>query len=135
LVSVKAGSPVSPDYDTQRKGKSEMTDDLKHKLVERLKSIDPYKIILFGSHAYGVPNQASDVDLMVVTEDDFLPQSFAEKNEVYLRVASTIVEIEKEFPIDLIVHTRAMHQKFFEMGSQFSKKIAAEGKVLYEKAH
>ena len=112
-----------------------MTDSLKHKLVERLKTIDPYKIILFGSHAYGIPSRASDVDLLVVTEDDFLPQSFAEKNAIYLRVASTIVDLEKEFPIDLIVHTRVMHQKFFEMGSQFSKKIAAEGKVLYEKAH
>jgi predicted nucleotidyltransferase len=112
-----------------------LTEDLKIQLVERLREIDPYKIILFGSHAYGEPGPESDVDLLVVTEDDFLPLSFAEKNAIYLRVANSITDIEKQMPIDLIVHTKAMHRKFIEMGSMFSRKIAADGKVLYEKAH
>lgn len=112
-----------------------LTEDLKKQLVERLKEIAPYKIILFGSHAYGEPGPESDVDLLVVTEDDFLPKNFAEKNAIYLRVANTITEIEKTIPVDLIVHTKAMHKKFFEMGSMFSRKIAADGKVLYEKTH
>ena len=112
-----------------------LTEDLENQLVERLKVTDPSKIILFGSHAYGEPGPESDVDLLVVTEDDFLPENFAEKNAIYLRVARSIIEIEKRIPIDLIVHTKAMHRKFIEMGSMFSRKIAADGKVLYEKAH
>ena len=36
--------------------------------------------MLFGSYAYGVSNEDSDVDLLVVTNDDFIPQNFAEKN-------------------------------------------------------
>lgn len=112
-----------------------LTEDLKIHLVEKLKATDPFKIILFGSHAYGEPGPESDVDLLVVTEDDFLPQTFAEKNAIYLRVANSITEIEKKMPIDLIVHTKAMHRKFIEMGSMFSRKIASDGKVLYEKTH
>lgn len=112
-----------------------LTEDLKAQLVERLKAIDPHKIILFGSYAYGTPAQESDVDLLVVTNDDFLPRDFAEKNAIYLRVSNSITDIEKQIPIDLIVHTKAMHQKFIEMGSMFSKTIATTGKVLYEKAH
>ena len=108
-----------------------ITDDL----VERLKAANPYKVILFGSHAYGVPGPESDIDLLVVTQDDFLPHSFEEKNAIYLRIANTIVEFEGDTPIDLIVHTKAMHQKFMEMGGMFSRKIAAEGKILYEKDH
>ena len=110
-----------------------LNEDLKKQLVEMLKAADPYKIILFGSHAYGVPDENSDVDLLVITEDDFLPRNFTEKNEIYLRVAETITEIEKKVPIDLIVHTKAMNKKFIELGSMFARKIAAHGMILYEK--
>ncbi len=33
---------------------------LKHEIVERLKTLNPDKIILFGSYAYGTPNEDSD---------------------------------------------------------------------------
>ncbi len=112
-----------------------LTEDLTIKLVELLKKIDPNKIILFGSYAYGEPNPGSDVDLLVVTEDDFLPKDFAEKNAIYLRVSNSITDLEKKVPIDLIVHTKAMHRKFLEMRSMFSRKIVTDGKVLYEKAY
>ena len=35
-------------------------------LVSSLKPSDPYKIILFGSYAYGNPDENSDIDLMVI---------------------------------------------------------------------
>jgi predicted nucleotidyltransferase len=112
-----------------------LTEEFTRLLIEKLKKTDPYKIILFGSHAYGEPGAASDVDLLVVTEDDFLPKNFAEKNAIYLKVSNSITEIEKIIPIDLIVHTKAMHRRFIEMGSIFSRKIVVDGKVLYEKTH
>jgi len=112
-----------------------LTEELTRQLVDRLKKTDPFKIILFGSHAYGESGPDSDIDLLVVTEDDFFPKNFAEKNAIYLRVSNSITEIEKKIPIDLIVHTKAMHRKFIEMGSMFSRKIVEGGKVLYEKAH
>ena len=31
------------------------------------------KIILFGSYAYGDPTDESDLDILVVTGDDFIP--------------------------------------------------------------
>ncbi|MDO8454318.1 MAG: nucleotidyltransferase domain-containing protein, partial [Sulfurimonas sp.] len=49
---------------------------LKHEIVEKLKPLDLDKIILFGSYAYGTPNEDSDIDLYVVTKDEFIPQSF-----------------------------------------------------------
>lgn len=89
--------------------------------IDPLKETDPFKIIPFGSHAYGEPGPDSDVDLLVVTEEDCLPNNFAEKNAIYLRVANSITEIKKAMPIDLIVHTKAMHRNFLEMGSMFSR--------------
>ena len=102
-------------------------------IVERLKKIDPLKIVLFGSYAYGSPHENSDVDLLVVTNDDFVPKTFSEKNAIYLGVSELLLDFKKSIPIDLIVHTKAMHRKFIELGSMFSKTIRTSGKVLYEK--
>ena len=44
--------------------------DVKHKIIEALKSLDPEKIILFGSHAYGDPQEESDIDLFIIKNVD-----------------------------------------------------------------
>ncbi len=103
---------------------------LKSEIVERLKPLNPKKIILFGSYAYGTPTEDSDIDLYVVTNDEFMPQNWREKSEVHLKVAKAIEEIMRKFPTDLITHTKAMHEKFKEMDSMFSRKILNEGIVI-----
>ena len=110
-------------------------EELKKQLVERLKKIDPEKIILFGSYAYGNPDEDSDIDLYVVTKDDYLPRNFKEHSEVYLKVMNRINELDLDIPTDVIVHTKLMHHKFVEMNSMFSKKILNEGKIIYEANH
>jgi uncharacterized protein len=39
---------------------------LHKKIIERLKPLNPVKIILFGSYAYGNPTEDSDIDICVV---------------------------------------------------------------------
>jgi len=109
-----------------------LIEDIEKEIVSRLKAVNPSKIVLFGSYVDGKPNENSDIDLLVVTGDDFMPGNFKEKNAIYLRVSNAITDIEKRIPIDLIVHTKPMHRKFIELGSMFSKMIAAKGIVLYE---
>jgi uncharacterized protein len=102
-------------------------------LVERLKQADPYKIILFGSYAAGTPDIGSDIDILVVTSDDFIPKNYDEKMQVNLKISHLISAIKAEHPIDLIVHTLPMYKKFIAYGSMFSKDILKNGKVLYER--
>jgi predicted nucleotidyltransferase len=102
-------------------------------LIEKLKLTDPEKIILFGSYAYGEPSTGSDLDILVVTGDDVIPSSFSEKSLIYLRISKAIAELKKEFPIDLIVHTKAMHRRFIEKDSLFARELLTKGKVIYEK--
>ena len=45
---------------------------LKPHIVEKLKPLKPKKIILFGSYAYGIPTEESDLDLCIITEKDTL---------------------------------------------------------------
>jgi len=42
------------------------TNELKLLITERLKTVDLNKIILFGSYAYGIPTNDSDIDLCIV---------------------------------------------------------------------
>jgi uncharacterized protein len=66
-------------------------------LLEKLLAIQPEKIILFGSYAYGEPNSNSDLDILVVTGDEIIPTSFSEKGEIYLRISKAISDIKKSF--------------------------------------
>lgn len=43
--------------------------DLKEQIVDALLPLNPVKIILFGSYAYGTPNEDSDIDICVVEKD------------------------------------------------------------------
>ena len=44
-------------------------EKLKPLIIERLKPLNPNKIILFGSYAYGTPNEDSDIDLFLLKDD------------------------------------------------------------------
>jgi predicted nucleotidyltransferase len=101
-------------------------------IVTKLQNIGIHKIILFGSLASGDVQLDSDIDLIVVTNDDHLPKSYKEKSEVYLKVSRALTDITGKIPIDLIVYTKPMYDKFNELGSLFSKEISQKGIVLYE---
>ncbi len=102
-------------------------------IVEKLKSINPYKIILFGSYAYGNPSKHSDIDLIVVLDKKDTPKNFKENMKNYRLISKLLWDINSKVPMDIIVHTKPMYKKFNELGSMFSKEIALKGKVLYEK--
>ena len=101
-------------------------------IVKKLKNIGIHKIILFGSLTSGEVHMDSDIDLIVVTNDDHLPKSYKEKSEVYLKVSNVLTDITGKIPIDLIVYTKPMYDTFNELGSLFSKEISRKGIVLYE---
>ena len=108
-------------------------EEIKKEIVERLKPLEPMKIILFGSYAYGEPHEESDADIYVVTEDEFIPRDWREKSALYLRYSKRLRDLQKSVPIDLIVHTKKMHEKFVEMQSSFYRNDIAKGKILWQR--
>lgn len=110
-------------------GKSPMVDinELSSILKEQLKPVNPEKIILFGSYARGTQTKDSDIDIYIVTKDDFIPQSFNERKELYKKVLSHIRNIIQTYPTDVIIHTKKMHEKFLEMDSHFCREIMTKG--------
>ena len=99
-------------------------------IIKKLKPLNLEKIILFGSYAYGTPNEDSDLDLYVVTSDDFVPKSWKENNTLYLSVSKHLRDLRKKIPIDLIVHTKQMHKKLVQLDSNFYRNSIQKGVEL-----
>jgi predicted nucleotidyltransferase len=109
-----------------------LSGELQTRIRDALAPLHPEKVILFGSYAGGQPMEDSDIDLYVVTQDDFLPANYEESMHNYLKVASVLREINTAVPIDLIVHTKPMHQAFIRLDSMFAREMMTRGQILYE---
>ncbi len=104
-------------------------------LQTNLSKIDPYLVLLFGSYAYGTPDPDSDLDVFVVLNDQSMPITFKEKQELYLKVSSLTRPVAKQIPIDLMVFTLPMFEQFKLANTNFSEEILTKGIVIYESKH
>jgi uncharacterized protein len=101
-------------------------------IVEELKKAEPEKIILFGSYAYGQPNDDSDLDIIVVTQEDITPISNHDKMKIHHKFNKYLKVFRQQIPIDLIVYTKSMYEKLENSENSFFAEINQKGKVLYE---
>lgn len=103
---------------------------VKYEIIERLKPLDPQKIILFGSYAYGTPTNESDIDLFLVKEDLDL-----DKLDVYeLEASRKITDLVYKYKIGFDVLS-APSNYLNEREDYFYKvDILQNGKVLYERS-
>jgi len=97
-----------------------------------LQHLNVNKIVLFGSYSKGTQTEDSDIDLLVVTNDNFIPGSFAQKMEIKLKIANALNTLRRYADIDLIVHTKPMYEQFILLNSGFKKEIISSGTVIYE---
>ncbi|MFC1822578.1 nucleotidyltransferase domain-containing protein [Thermodesulfobacteriota bacterium] len=105
-----------------------LKSDIKREILERLKTeINLYKVILFGSLAYGRPETDSDVDILVVTGENRVPGSYKEKSDNYLKISRLLRDLNKKIPIDIIVMTKTQWQSFIEKKSGFAREILEHG--------
>jgi len=110
-----------PSYATK------LSDELRERISEALRPACPEAVILFGSYAWGEPKDDSDIDLYVVTQDDFMPSTWAEKRDIVRGISNRILDLRTRYPIDLIVHTKPMHREFIQRKSSFSRQVMDEG--------
>jgi predicted nucleotidyltransferase len=85
---------------------------------------NPEQVILFGSHAWGAPDEDSDVDLFViVTESDMSPARRAQRAHGCLRDIAV--------PKDILVRTRQEAEKYRSVHASLEALIFEKGKELY----
>lgn len=96
---------------------------IKKVVNQAVNKINPLKVILFGSYAYGKPNRDSDVDLLFVTDT---------KLKGLKRYSFVSQNIDHVFAMDIIVKSPAEIKKRLAMGDPFYKEILKKGELLYE---
>ncbi len=90
-------------------------------------AVDVERIYLFGSYAYGTPDNNSDLDFFMVIPDDGIKPLDAIRQA---RLA--LIPLNRKIPVDLLADFRSR----FDVRSKFNtleKKITTEGVLLYER--
>jgi predicted nucleotidyltransferase len=122
------GETTMTDHEKQRLGVMANTEIAAVKDII-LKTVDCERIYLFGSYAYGMPNENSDYDFYVVLQDgDEKPVIIMENIYWNLRL------IKRKTPVDIL----AGHKSRFEERARFltlEQKIFKEGVTLYERSN
>jgi predicted nucleotidyltransferase len=94
-------------------------------VVQRLVAeLNPEKIILFGSHAWGSPSRHSDVDLLVI-----VPHSADRPAQRATSAYRCLRDVP--FPLDVLVKTRAEVEQARRVRTSLVSEIFRNGQVLY----
>ena len=90
-------------------------------------AVQPERIYLFGSYAYGVPNKDSDLDFYIIMSDTSIKPLEAIKQARY-----ALISLKRRLPVDIL----ADYQSRFNMRSKLNtleRKVVNEGVLLYER--
>ena len=98
---------------------------LQHIVRRLVESYQPQRIILFGSLAYGEPDQDSDIDLLVVKDTTESPL------ERRVRVRQLVTDPQRRIPFSPLVLTPAELEQRLALGDAFYQEIVRRGRVLY----
>jgi predicted nucleotidyltransferase len=92
-------------------------------IVEKLKPLNPLKIILFGSYAYGTPNADSDLDICVIKME--VKSKSKDKKEIREKL--------KDFLIakDILVSTLEEYEFYKNQFGSVFMDIDQKGKLLW----
>ncbi|MFQ5881864.1 MAG: nucleotidyltransferase domain-containing protein [Candidatus Methylomirabilales bacterium] len=95
-------------------------------IVEVLKEkYSPERIILFGSRAHGIPDEESDIDLLIVKDTKESPHRRT------VAVRRLISPLRTGFSVDVFVITPDELHTRLVLGDQFLEEIHSNGEVLY----
>jgi uncharacterized protein len=97
-------------------------------IVERIKSEQPEKIILFGSYANGNADDGSDIDLFVIKN-----MGVNEIRNFRINLKLKLWDLIKEWniPVDIIVDNQERINQRIADGDLFYREIFSNGRVIY----
>jgi uncharacterized protein len=103
-----------------------MQDNIRYiesKIVEKLSPLNPLKIILFGSYAYGIPDNDSDLDICIIKKE--IRSKSKEKKEIREKLKDILLGK------DILITTPEEYEFYkHQVGSVFMD-IEQKGKLLW----
>ena len=98
-------------------------EDIQATCDDIVREFSPLHVILFGSYAYGIPTEDSDVDMLVVMD---IPASETSRKTSEIRK-----RIPRRFSMDLLVRSQDEISFRISHNDWFLREITERGKVLY----
>ncbi|MDR1523106.1 MAG: nucleotidyltransferase domain-containing protein, partial [Endomicrobium sp.] len=95
---------------------------------------DPYKIVLFGSYAKGTAKPDSDIDLLVILDNDKLTKG-KENSQRDCNIIKSIYDIYYQNGMDIRIYSRAEYNYLKNRDSFFIYEVERTGETIYEKYH
>lgn len=96
-------------------------DEVVHRIVQ---AVHPEQILLFGSQAWGQPNEESDIDLLVVIGASSDP-GYRRAREVYRSLRGI------RLPIEVVVRTRDEMIHAARVPTSLERQALDQGRLLY----
>ena len=93
---------------------------------------DPDRIILFGSYAYGMPHEKSDIDLLIIKNDKEL--TIDEETSIAVKLFHKRKHHKIGARYDVCVRTDDQARLIAERGGALVDALQ-RGKVVYERSH
>jgi uncharacterized protein len=122
MTSIREDILRDPRYPVHR-----IADKLLPYLQVLVDQFHPKKVILFGSYAYGTPDEHSDIDLLVVYDT----HQSALKRRIEIRDAWWKMPREDRLlPFDLVVSTSDDHRNRLQNSNGFYNTIVEKGLPL-----
>ena len=105
------------------------TNEIQHLIEDVLQKVvtgySPQKVILFGSHAYGQPDENSDIDLLIIKETKKRPI------ERWMEVKRLVRDRNRTVSISPLVYTPRELEERLAIKDFFIQEVLEKGKVLY----
>jgi len=105
-----------------------------NQLLDALKQADPFKVILFGSYANGTADENSDIDLVVILDNNDIAKTYEERLKKKLYINRLVRKINYKIALDILVYSKEEYKIVKDYGNYFIDEIENTGKIIYEKA-
>ncbi|WP_300971311.1 nucleotidyltransferase domain-containing protein [Thiocapsa sp.] len=102
-----------------------VSSDALSEVVDRIiQAVHPEQILLYGSQAWGQPNEDSDIDLLVVLGTSSEP-GYRRAREVYRSLRGI------RLPIEVVVRTRDEMIRAGRVSTSLERQALDRGRLLY----
>jgi predicted nucleotidyltransferase len=107
--------------------KTHLPKELQDEILNAIEPLNPCKVILFGSYAYGQPHKDSDIDILFINNEETY-KNFEERIEMKMQLLKRLRNIDK--PIDILAYTKKEWDELVAKNSSFVREINRQGVLL-----